>query len=264
MSITDIDMVHYLGQRNCTRYTYAMALDMNDVKMIAGAIGLHVVILGLSGCSLIGLGVGAIADAKSDGFEKKQPAEMRNEEPGQRVIAVRTRGDSTAGTFREMAPRFPQEYAQAFAPFEHTLCDGRFPPALGDTIKIVTKEGEITSVRRGAFCGFDPDYLYAGSIDNAGIIRIPLTDIETIIDTGRHVVRGDTVYTLLKQHRIPSVSAISIVAGTDIVRIPLDSITVVLVPRGMNGAVEGLLIGAALDVFAVAAVAAALPTHGVW
>ena len=123
----------------------------------------------ISGCSLIGFGVGSAIDAtRGTRLRKGDRYQVFQLEPGSKLRIQLADGTTVAGTYRGLAAQADSNYARRYAAWCDTAALSFRPPRIGEMIRIESSGGRSFSSRapEGVFLGFGPKrvhYLPRGS-----------------------------------------------------------------------------------------------------
>jgi len=201
----------------------------------------------LTGCSLIGLGIGAKIDSSHkapsmvlDGWDLERVAK------GTRVRVVRRRSGAAEGVFKGLDVS-TQEYDQRYESWRGGQAASGALPRIGDSI---TVEGTSGKVRPGAFLGFEYQSLAFREDGEAFDRHVFYRDISRVSAAGGGAWEGAQLSGLAAEGRLPLRSCMLL----DKARIPLEDVSRVEVWRaGKTGKLVGFLLGAVVDGIVIAA-----------
>jgi hypothetical protein len=225
------------------------------------------VVLQLSGCSLIGFGIGSVIDSAGPDSVLIPGWKVKTIKPGEEIIVILKDGQKIEGTYEGMEPVPKVEYAKRYASFRKQKSEEFSLPALGDTITIELKSG-VRGQRE--FFGFDHQYLsakleeekdstliytsYMVSVRQLGDTTsgmVFLNKIEKIIDTHGNVVDGEALQELAFEGQIPLLSEIVLGPRVGINSVAMEKVYQIQVPKRGNAKWTCLGIGAAIDVIVI-------------
>jgi hypothetical protein len=196
-----------------------------------------------NGCTLIGLGVGALIDRGREPTTALRGSEMLRLKPGDKVKLVLRDGSERQGKLGGIAPVSP-EYGERYAAARQSA-DGPALPAIGQNVEIVTTKGKTEAA---VLRGFDPGQVLFRT-EKIASRSIPFTDVSEIRFEGRRLDQ-DALVAGMFAGQLPFQSRLLLNGET----IPIESVASVSVPRG-SAALKGALIGAVVDAIVLAAAA---------
>jgi len=212
-----------------------------------------------TGCSLVGLGVGAALDGKRNRAAKTaylQGFEVSRIKPGARLTLVLTGGERIAGRYEGLdtapvAAEYGPRYARARADVHELAL-----PDLGERVILQTVSGSATT---GAFAGFDLGQIVLQPDGEARTVRLTLQHLATLTLADGTALSGPRLEALAADRRLPLVSRI--VLGES--RVPLEQVkSVEFRPQSHQGRATGLVVGAVIDAIVVASAMDSL--NGSW
>jgi len=212
-----------------------------------------------AGCSVIGLGLGAISDSKKPDRHVIPGWQIGTLEPGTPVSVV-LEGGEVAGTYlgtsRLDASLYAEKYAEAVS--DTTL--GVSLPALGDAVTMTVERaaGEVDSVACEVD-GFDYGVVWIRA-DGADTLRsLPLISVRRITTGSGNELDGAALRTAVSSRRVPHRSALLLDSadpwdGSEDLVIPIDEILQVTVDVTHHAALTGFVVGLVVDAVIVAVV----------
>ena len=208
----------------------------------------------LSGCSLIGFGIGLAADA-SKPHEVYVPADRAETlKTGRTILISRINKKTIIGKYLgvdllTLTDYYKETYAEAQSQNsnEYTL------PNLFEQITLVS----ITSTQwKSHFYGFQRfgpgnEYILIRKSEESKIIPVKLTKLTQIIDNRGNVNQVEILRELLRKRKIPTVSSLLVSCDDEIIRVPIDEIDMIRWHPKKQGALTGLAVGACIDVILI-------------
>lgn len=185
-----------------------------------------VVALAANGCSVIGLGVGAISDSAKPDSLTVPGWEVQTVKPGREMKLTLRDGEQLAGKFAGVDPAPKEQYAERYANSREQTKKEVPLPALGERVDVTLNSG-VQGERE--LLGFD--YQYATAKTKGKDVPSPVTshcaisvrqpgdttsanvlvsDIDRIVDGEGIVVKGSMLEQLTSEGRVPFLSAIAI------------------------------------------------------
>ncbi len=221
-------------------------LTVLAISAITGA----AVLFSVSGCSLIGLGIGAAVDrASPDNFEEITGWEIETINPGDNILIQKINGDLFTGKFVGLDQISLDKYSAKYSKCRD-LHSGKFNlPLLGDTIIAVDTSGKNWEIE---FIGFDAGSLLFRKKNLSKPGRVTLTRISKIIVDGKYEISGSTLNTMTLGHEIPSYYSLILNGNVRRHIIPIDDIYSIEIRTSKHGARNGFMVGAAIDIIVIA------------
>lgn len=203
--------------------------------------------LAATGCSLIGLGIGAAIDSK------KKPAtipgwKVESVEPGRKTTLALKDGRVLSGTYRGLEPAAAGDYASRWAASQRRAAPAVRLPDLGPGAVVTTRSGPRGD---GEFVGLDHGALWM-RVPGGSIARFGLDDVASLADTRGNTLDGAALIRLSSAGEVPFRSEIVLENGPRRVRVPVEDVTQIQV-QGGKGKLTGFLIGALVDAVIVIA-----------
>jgi hypothetical protein len=210
----------------------------------------------LSGCSLIGLGIGAISDASKPDEVSIPGWKLETVKPGSEVTLILRDGERISGMYVGTAAVPTADYAARYAECRSRLQKGDLLPALNDSITIFLTNGERLKRR---FAGFDAQHLLVTWQGRPEPARLALKAVRAIQDSQGHLLKAETVSELMASGQIPLTSQMVVQTSEGKTTLPLEQVQMVQVPAKKHGKLTGFLIGATVDAIVIAAAASSGP-----
>jgi hypothetical protein len=197
-----------------------------------------------TGCSLIGLAIGAASDSsKKGGAEVSGFAELRKFETGTGIVLITSGGERIEGDFLAIRERTIKEYHDAYIAAIETLKVGKQLPLPGDTIRFGYSMA-AGSMIRGKFLGVDPGLLLLwqrGGLYSLSAIRNLQSDSARPLD-------GFALHALTEEGRLPYCArGVMVKRDNDTVEVPVGEILRIERDAGGKGKLTGFLVGAVID-----------------
>ncbi len=207
----------------------------------------------ISGCSLIGLTLGAMSDAR-------QPKEMII--PGWKVdslkvgtmIEVLCKDSITLrGKYNGVEPMPLGQYAQAYAKAQARLPEGIHLPNLADTLTMTFVSPNLQAPKRvlsGKLSGFEVGFIQFTATEN-GRFKVSSERLEELMrlrDESGTDLTGEIVRNLIAEGKMPVRSALLLLDEGRRKQVAINQVEQVHQFAGKkNGALTGLLVGAVID-----------------
>jgi hypothetical protein len=214
---------------------------------------LAVLALSLAGCSLIGLGIGAIVDSHQSKPRPVEGWDVQRIKKGARIRLLLREGGEVAGRFRGVET-LPEEYAGRYASWRAARGAGDTMPALGDRAIVGGQSGATDS---GTLVGFDLAAVAVRLGDGAPIQQRRYADVVRFATERGPALSGTQLGALALQGQLPLRSRLIV----DDTRVPLEQVARIQVPTHA-GKLVGFLLGAAADVIVIVAVASSFRDFG--
>ncbi len=213
----------------------------------------------LGGCSLIGLGTGALIDAHHRGGPPQK--KLHSVLEGDPVTLVMRDGRRIRGIYVGVEPTAPDEYATAYERWRATWPPAEMPPPLGAslTCRLRSTQPAETSVR-GQLEGFDIKHMAVREVGGAKATKLAFSVIAWVADSS-----GTPTLWLegVRRHsgEIPSLTSIAIRMGAAAERFRMDQVARVETRTPRTGKIVGLVVGLVLDATTIA-IAVAVASSG--
>lgn len=213
---------------------------------VAAALG-----IASSGCSLVGLGIGAISDSHQK--TATLPAwQIETVAKGREVVLSLLDGSTLAGKLEGVVPEPRDEYRTRYASLSFREGAPRLP-ALGPGATVKGRNGRSEQCE---LLGFDPGVVLIGQAGHAAPARLAFDVVESVSDSqGTTLERGDLVR-MASTGAIPLQTSIVVSAESGRRHVPSDQVRQVIVPAKRHGKLTGFLIGAVIDAAVIIAVIA--------
>ena len=181
-----------------------MFISRHAERMLA----MLILIPAVSGCSLLGLGVGAVADAGKKNEVAPRLAASWRIEPGKK-ITLRLKDDSKiSGRFRGVSRVRSDEYAAAYEHARTALWHNARLPQLEDEVDLLLESGDTVRAR---WLGFGPEHTLVDF--GAGPVEVPVGEVAAVVDGRGNSVSGRSLLMYLWAGRLPVRSGIMLDVG---------------------------------------------------
>lgn len=208
------------------------------ILIIAGA-----VIMNINSCSVIGYGIGSMADSSQRDQNDISVSQVKAMAPGTAIIITLKDTSQLSGKYigSEMMPA--DQYAQSYKQACEELSEIIYLPAVGDSFVLLSNE-------KATFLGFDYDrILFRGKKGNT--LGGNIANIDTLTDSNGNKIEIEIVKKLINEGKVPLLSVINIMEAAEKKQARLDSIEIIQIPTKKQGKLNGFLIGIVLDLFII-------------
>ena len=203
----------------------------------------------LTGCSLVGMGIGALADSGRKGGEALGGiAELRKLRPETGIVLIVRDGARIEGDYLGIGEMNRRDYDREYLAAIDTL-DASGLPMPADTISFEYYDAPGKRVR-GLFRGVDPGTLV---LWNGGYSMTAITDIRANTSRPVDVV---ALHEFAERGWLPYVTRTVVVGrGKDTLRVPVDEIVRFEQDSGGSAMLTGFLVGAVIDAIVIISMA---------
>lgn len=207
--------------------------------------------LALTGCSLIGLGVGAQIDASKPDQTTLPGWEVVTIKPGTAINVILKDGSWLSGKYSGLDRIPAEQYAAIYFQAREQKLEGILLPALGDSIDIgksvvgLFKDSEKNL--EGTFEGFEHDRILIKLKERTGLSDVPLSLVTKIASDRSHIISGETIKRLIREGKIPVLSAIVVESDAGKTLVAMDNVSQIEIPVKKRVASEGFITGAIID-----------------
>jgi hypothetical protein len=204
-----------------------------------------------AGCSLAGLGIGAIHDSHQKtvnvpGWQIETVGKDRD------VILTLADGSTVPGKVKDFVAEPPEQYRTRY-----DSCRVKEPapklPALGPGATLKARSG---AVAHGDLIGFDSGVVLLVEEGHTGPARVAFDVVESLSDGQGVTLAHDEITRMASAGAIPLRTTIVLGGEPGTRRVPLDQVHQVIVPAKRHGKLIGFVIGAAIDAVILATLAA--------
>jgi hypothetical protein len=209
---------------------------------------LLVLALSLAGCTLIGLGIGAVVDSHRSKPRSVEGWDLQRIRKGARIRLLLRDGSAVAGRFRGVET-IAEEYAARYSAWRGAREAADTMPELGDRVTVGGRAGATDS---GTFVGFDPSSLAVRLGDQTSIQERRYSDVMRFETERGGALSGTQLAALAGQGQLPLRSRLVV----DGIPVALERVASIQVPAH-SGKITGFVLGAAVDTILIFAVASA-------
>jgi len=247
--------------------------------MLVTAVGLFL----FNGCSIIGLGIGALSDALKPDQLVIQGWQVLTVKPGKPIKIFLTDGDSLSGTFIGREQISQEDYYNRYLQYRQSTAEDITMPMLGDSLTITLTSGLQFETE---LLGFDYEGQWVNLIGNPDSVYVKLRErniksiklhneivvgeeeikrysegifqlntINTLIDKNGNVLDGAVLRELTTMGRVPFTSVILIQnkAGTN--RVAMNNIYQIQALVEKHGMRTGFFVGLTVDLLFIVSLA---------
>ncbi|MEE9441872.1 MAG: hypothetical protein V3V99_04320 [candidate division Zixibacteria bacterium] len=240
------------------------------IKIISA---IAIIAVTLYGCTILGLGIGAVVDAGKPDYRSIPGWDLHAVKPGSYMKLYLMRGDSLSGEFMGLSSERTSDYGKKIERLKADHEDTLLLPELNEVFDIYLKSGHNLKKR---FLGFDilytsmkipkgenpqsryPDLycLVVQNISDSATTKLFIREIDSLVDPNGKSIPGANFTSAAFSNRLPLLSSITIRDGNNVYSTPLDEIQSIDIPRSKNAKWYGMGIGFLVDVTAVILIAA--------
>jgi hypothetical protein len=226
--------------------------DMTTKKLLLTLLLAAWSLLQLSGCSLIGFGLGSSIDAKSPDEYVFTPSGADSIKKGATVEVLRTDGSMVSGKFERLEALESEKYTVRYQQFTNSAPIGKQMPALGNSIVIVKQEESGRKELRGIFLGFEKERIRIHMTVWSRPATLYVHAGDTLLSSGTETIDGDVLRQHMRKGDIPYMTAIVISNRQGAQELYLDDIIRIRQSVSKKAKWLGLAMGAAVDVYLAA------------
>ena len=134
-------------------------------------ISLCFILLFTNNCTLIGLGIGSVADSRKNNEYYTINKELFSITPGTKISLITTSGDTLVGNYQSTTNEYSQEYIDEYNDKYNSIRAQLIVPRINDTLVI---SNSIGKTYKYIFLSFDNNTIYVGSIlsENKNFIKL--------------------------------------------------------------------------------------------
>lgn len=198
----------------------------------------------MSGCSVIGLAIGASADGGKSDKEDYAISEIEFIKPGKEVTVVLNTKDMISGKYLRTTQISDHEYDLLFGEFREESRNLSGIPAPGDTITIFDLAGRQWTFE---LIGYNYDYLTVRRLGETEPIVFFIRNIARIADRDKKLISGEELEMMIAEKRIPVIQAMALDIDGDTVVLATSKVDRVYSIDKKNRIWKGLAIGLAID-----------------
>jgi hypothetical protein len=220
-------------------------------SLIAAAIVAALLLL-QSGCSVVGLGIGAAIDAHKPDSVIVQGYRLTTIEKGSPLTVTLSYGSTITGWFNGGMPATAEWIDTLYMRARSNDPGCAILPALGDTVEFIHKSGLIRGQIKNAVyrpLESDCDFCYGfAPIDSSEAREFCLKHLLAVRRPDGGLLRSSDIANAITQsHTFVPYSGIEMTTIAGIQQTPLSYISRVVAPSQKHGKRDGLLIGAVID-----------------
>ena len=208
-----------------------------------------VLLFQISGCSIIGAGLGAIEDGSKPDTLFIQDWKIKGVEPGSKINIVLNDGNLVSGKYIGLEKVTAEEYAESYARSREQNMKEVILPELGDSITV------IDTLRRQWVCefsGFDyHNFMSVREKGQTGPSMAGLNLIGKILDRDGNFIEVDKIRNLMTEGKLPLLSAIVVQGEVGRIQVSMDKVRQIKVRVDKHNALNGFLIGAVVDLLLI-------------
>lgn len=219
--------------------------SLNEFFGMALILAAVVVLLFLmSGCSVIGLAIGADVDRGKPDKKDYAISEIERIKPGKEVTVVLNTKDMISGKYLRTTQISDHEYELIFSEFREKSSDLATIPGPGDTITIFDLAGRQWTFE---LIGYNYDYLRVKPAGKTEPIVFLIRNIAQIADQDKKVISGEELDMMIAEKKIPVIQAMVLNINGDTVVLATSKVDRVFSIDKKNRIWKGLAIGLAID-----------------
>lgn len=212
----------------------------------------------LCSCSIIGLGLGSLQDAKDPKLTPVSMRQLKGLSIGEDIRVFTSPSDSIEGEFRGIVLRDHAEYSQRFSKAKALLAnESIWLPNIGDTATVLFREGTSPKF---CFLGIDEGgAVLASQITNNKMTqtyRLWLTSLDTLIDATGHSLDSTSLNFVVSKRAVPYPSVLVIQTRAKKDSIALEHVTKLECINSRNMKLVGLAVGVFVDGLVIVGLAA--------
>ncbi len=215
-----------------------------------------------SGCSLIGLGIGAIKDGHEPDNTTATNSQLWFVQPGQNVSMVLRDGTVLKGSYGGIQPVPKDDYGRKY---EETCAQNYGSialPRLGE--KVIFAGNDPTDQYECEFAGFDLGLIMIKNIEKNTISGVSTKRYPTFKNSQGNLIDVKALDAMMLEGKIPFVSGAVMKIGSNQKVIPVEQISEVRIPNKKHGKLIGFLIGAGIDAVVIYAISTTNFIGGGW
>jgi hypothetical protein len=231
----------------------------NNLKSILCLFLSSQLIFQYSGCTLIGLGVGAIRDSRKPDFQSKPVEDSLKLKKGNQMILILRDGRKLTGKYIELDKLPYTEYLNRYHEFRNKETNASVLPLLGKITATLKTTKEKVDIE---LTGFDYDGLWLKKIEWPNPIKHPYDLFFAIVDKqGKKFNENaiDNIKSMSSNIELPIVSAIKIEILSDEQLVALNDLSEIRLHPKKHDKYYGLLLGVITDMLIVYAIGQSMP-----
>jgi len=208
--------------------------------------------LALNGCSMIGLTIGASADASKPNQKAVPGSQVMTIAPGTRITIILKDGSWLSGKYFGLKPIPSEQYAAIYSQEREQKLEGILLPALGESIHIGESVlGLYMNYEKkleGTFEGLGHDRIFIKRKGRAEVFGARLSTVAKIASDRDDVISGETIQRLIIKGKIPVLTMVVVIEGkAGKTLVTMDNVSQIEIPVQKSGALTGFFVGAVFD-----------------
>ena len=217
------------------------------VSQVATAVAASLV---LSSCTLVGLGIGSLADrGRPPKLKPVAAPEIQALKIGSTIELGTRDGHTLSGTYGGLTWARPEEYEPRYETARQSLGAEGPLPALGPGARLVTADGKMAT---GEYLGLGPGLVSFREAAQPQPGRVDLDRVVSLTDAAGRTITGESLRLLVSSGRVPLEAGLLLESAGARQVVPFEEVTTVSrVVKSNTGKKTGLLIGLAVDVAVV-------------
>jgi len=200
-----------------------------------------------SGCSLIGLGIGAISDAREPAVITTPNSQIQSVKPGKDVDMVLKDGTVLKGKYEGMQSVPEEEYARKYKETCAQNISLIALPRLGERVRVSFVGNNPPGMVECEFSGFDLGAIMVKAGKKNAVYGVSTKRYSIFENSEGKPIDLKTLDSLMLEGKIPYMSAAVMRIGSDKRVISVDQISVVQIPNRRRDKLFSFLFGAAID-----------------
>jgi hypothetical protein len=197
-----------------------------------------VAILGYSGCTAIGFGVGAIIDSQKPDYDTIPGWYATSVWRGEDIRLTKKTGEELKGEYLGLETLADSQYALVYNKFRDKYEKEISLPALGDSISIVSLKP--AKEYKGKFLGFDDQYIWLRTGIWGSTQPIDMNKIDGITDRNGNPIEVGRLISLSSAGKIPALSTVALKTNSETLNIPTPAVDRIEIPVDKNAKWVGL------------------------
>jgi hypothetical protein len=220
-------------------------------SLIAAAIVAALLLL-QSGCSVVGLGIGAAIDAHKPDSVIVQGYRLTTIEKGSPLTVTLSYGSTITGWFNGGMPATAEWIDTLYMRARSNDPGCAILPALGDTVEFIHRFGRVRGrIDNAVYLRFESDCDFCfgvAPVDSSETREFCLSHLLAVRrHNGSLLKSGDIANAIAQSHTFVPFAGIEMTTIAGIQQTPLSYISRVVAPSQKHGKRDGLLIGAVID-----------------
>ncbi len=201
-----------------------------------------------SGCSIIGLGIGAAVDASKPKTVSIDPNEVNKIKNNSEITVHKKDGAHISGKFTGSSQLSPKEYVEEYKKFKkkNSIKSLEFFPDLGDSLTIIYKDTHIEL--HGFFIGFDHDKIWYSNNKGDAMFNVKYDTSYTSIKYKGYELDYIYIKKLINNGMVPTLLVINLLmSNSSTLNISAYDIEKILAQNKRKAKYIGLGVGLTID-----------------